>query len=402
MQETDPGTVLRVDDQPANIVALTEMLRVTGLKILSARGGSEAVQVVASERPDIVLLDISMPPGIDGYETLSRLREMDGARDIPVIFLSSHQDVGSKVRGLELGAVDFIAKPFHAEEVIARVNTHLTIRALRVSLAERNAELERVNRRMKEDLEAAGQVQRALLPASLPEAEGYTFGWAYRPCHELGGDSLDIFRLDDETIGFYLLDVSGHGVPASLLAISATRSLAPRSDRSSLVLDPGWETGPLRIVPPAEVVRRLNLINQLDGDRNPHFITMVYGLLDCRTGVVRYVCAGHPDPIVVTADGSTPPMPKGSVPVGLMPESRFEELEVHLEPGDRMFIHSDGLNEQRNPTRTEFGLDRLQQALVRSCEPVPSAVDGIVARVVEWSGGEVTDDLSILGIGRAA
>ncbi len=263
------------------------------------------------------------------------------------------------------------------------------------------AQLKSAYGRMKRDLESAGRVQRALLPEALPEVDGYEFGWEYRPCDELGGDSLDIYRVDERTIALYVLDVSGHGVPASLLAITATRSLAPRTDRSSLVLEPGWNEGEHRAVGPGEVVRRLNAMNQMDPARNPHFVTMIYALLDTTTGVVRYACAGHPGPIVVRADGSVRSVDGGSPPVGVMPDQVYQELTLTLEPGDRLFLHSDGLNEQRNVEGEEFGRERLR-GILASSEGACSAIERGVGAVAEWATEQerIGDDLSLVGVAR--
>ncbi len=398
----DGATILMVDDNATNLQILFKTLQQTGHRLLAARSGEEALQTAEKARPDLILLDIMMPPGIDGYETIQRLKADEGLRETPVIFLSSLDDTSNKVRGLELGAVDFVTKPFQAEEVIARVQTHLTINRLQADLADRNAQLEAANQRMKHDLDAAGRVQQALLPTTLPECEGYGFGWAYKPCNELGGDALDVFRINDEVIAFYLLDVSGHGVPASLLAVTATRSLAPRCDRSSLVIEPGWDPGTYSAVAPDEVMRRLNVMNPMDPPRNPHFITMIYGLLEPQHGRVRYACAGHPGPIVVRADGSATIVDGGSAPVGLVPNSQFEVMQIDLEPGDRLFIHSDGLYEQKSQdTLEQFGRERLRSGLQQAEGDVQQAVDHTVEVVRRWSGSDqLDDDLSLLGIGR--
>lgn len=403
MTQTMKGvsTILMVDDNPTNLQVLYGTLEDPDRRLLAARSGEEALQIANSGRPDLILLDIMMPPGIDGYETLRRLKADEELRDIPVIFLSSLDDTDAKVRGLKYGAVDYISKPFQAEEVIARVNTHLTIRCLQTDLAERNAQLAAANQRMKTDLEAAARVQQALLPTSLPICEGFEFGWAYKPCHELGGDSLDIFQIDDNTIGFYLLDVSGHGVPASLLAITATRSLSPRSDRSSIVTEQGWEPGSSRVVPPGEVLRRLNVLNPMEGERNPHFITMIYATLDVRSGVVRYACAGHPGPILMRENGAIETLDGGSLPLGLSHETAYETATLNLESGDRLFLHSDGLNEQLNRSGVEFGRDRLRHELAADTGCVTKAIDGAMDAVQAWADDVVlSDDLSLLGVMR--
>ncbi len=399
--EQSVSTVLMVDDNATNLQVLFKTLQPSGHRLLAAKSGEEAVKTAMQTTPDLILLDIMMPPGMDGYETLKRLKSEPAIAEVPVIFLSSLDAIESKVKGLELGAVDYISKPFETAEVIARVDTHLKLRRLQAELTQRNLELAQANNRMKSDLEAAGRVQQALLPRSLPDCDGYNFGWAYRPCDELGGDALDIFKIDDDTVGFYLLDVSGHGVPASLLAVTATRSLQPRPDRSSIVLEPGWDPGSPKIVPPNEVIRRLNIMNPMDSDRNPHFITMIYGLLQLSTGTIRYACAGHPGPIVVPSEGTPRIVDAGSVPVGLMPDAEFEELELRLNPGDRVYIHSDGLNEQRNGHGQELGREQLRDLLASLGNDAMTSAESAISSIDSWSGTEdIGDDLSIVALYR--
>jgi len=135
---------LLVDDNPTNLQLLFGTLKGLGHKLLVAKSGEDALKVAQWAQPDLILLDILMA-GIDGFETCARLKADPVTRDIAVIFLSALDDTADKIKGLSLGAVDYIAKPFQAEEVIARVETHLEIAHLRSQLAERNRQLEAAN-----------------------------------------------------------------------------------------------------------------------------------------------------------------------------------------------------------------------------------------------------------------
>ena len=142
--QTDNSTILLVDDNPTNLQLLFGTLRGLGHKLLVAKSGEDALKVAQWAHPDLILLDILMS-GIDGFETCERLKADPETRDIAVIFLSALDDTDDKIKGLSMGAVDYISKPFQAEEVIARVGTHLTIARLRNELAERNRQLEAAN-----------------------------------------------------------------------------------------------------------------------------------------------------------------------------------------------------------------------------------------------------------------
>lgn len=407
--DTPMHRVLLVDDNPTNLQVLYETLQDLGLQLLVARSGEQALEIAGKARPSLILLDIMMPPGIDGYETCRRLKADPVTRDAGIIFLSALEDTADKVKAFEAGGSDYVPKPFEAAEVVARVKTQLKIIQLQADLTARNEQLAHRNRelqeaagRIRKDLDAAAKVQRGLLPKAEPECQGYSFSWQYYPCTALGGDALDIYRIDDEHVAFYLLDVSGHGVPAALLAVTASRSLAPRADRSSLVVEPGWDSGSFRAVPPAEVLRRINLVFPMDPG-NPQYLTMIYGLLRVSTGEVRYACGGHPGPILVRRDGTAESLDPagGSRPVGMFADTAYEEKSLALEPGDRLFLHSDGLYEQTNGEDEDFGRQRLRELLARPADEFGDVLRGAVDAVRNWNGEqEVDDDLSVLGVAR--
>ena len=163
-----------------------------------------------------------------------------------------------------------------------------------------NQDLSHANQRMKRDLDAAARVQQTLLPDNLPEVQGLSFAWSYRPCDELAGDALNIVRINDDLIAVYLLDVSGHGVPAALLSVTATRGLNPRAGgAASLVAGPGANP---QAVDPVQVASRLNSLYPM-ASNGDHYFTMIYGLLDVHTRRLRFTVAGHPGPILAPTGG---------------------------------------------------------------------------------------------------
>ena len=196
------STILLVDDNPTNLQLLFGTLKGLGYKLLVAQSGEDALKVAQWAQPDLILLDILMS-GMDGFETCEKLKESPQTRDIAVIFLSALDDTDDKIKGLSMGAVDYIAKPFQAEEVIARVETHLTIARLRTELAERNRQLEAANQPILDsvgdgiyglDLEGVitfanpaatrltGYVQEGLIGQSLHELHMYA-RWDGSPYH---------------------------------------------------------------------------------------------------------------------------------------------------------------------------------------------------------------------------
>ncbi len=136
------GNILIVDDSPENLSVLTRILSEQGYQVRPAISGELALKAVQKSPPDLILLDIMMTPGIDGYEVCRQLKEQEQSHDVPVIFMSALHDTMNKVNAFEVGGVDYITKPFQIEEVLARVNTHLVLRNLQKHLKEKNAQLE--------------------------------------------------------------------------------------------------------------------------------------------------------------------------------------------------------------------------------------------------------------------
>ncbi len=386
----DGDRLLLVDDTPTNLQVLYQTLDGRGHELLIAQNGEEALTLAREARPSLILLDIMMP-GIDGFETCRRLKDDPDTQEAAVIFMSALDETKDKVKGLELGAVDYITKPFQAEEVIARVNTHLTIRRL-------NRQLAASNRRMKQDLDAAAKVQHALLPQTPPSVTGSRFAWTYRPCDELAGDSLNVFAFDDRHVGLYVVDVSGHGVPAALLAVSVTHNLVHRSgDSSSLVVAAG--EGEDAITSPGWVATRLNELYPMAAQANKYF-TLVYGVLDTHTGRFRYVCAGHPGPIRVRPGEPAAVFDQPDFPVGIVGGHQFEESVIELQPGDRLYMHSDGILEEFNGEQVQFGRDRLHAVLDdAAAEPLDRSTAAVVDALTAWRGDDrFTDDVTILAV----
>jgi len=391
--------ILLVDDNPTNLQVLYQTLGGRGHELRVAKSGEDALAIARKVRPHLVLLDIMMPPGIDGFETLARLKAEPELAETAVILCSALDETKDKVRGLDLGAVDYITKPFEADEVIARVDTHLTLFRLRRDLARRNAELEAANRRMKEDLDAAARVQEALLPAASLELEDFDFAWRYRPCTELAGDALNLVRLDEDRVGLYVVDVSGHGVPAALLSVAVTRSLSPSADPAALVPLPGASQAIDHS--PADTASRLNTLYPMAGNGN-HYFTLIYGILDATAHTFRFVTAGHPGPVVVPRDGGGRHVLVPSLPLGIVPHVPYADSVVELAPGDRVYLLSDGLYEERRDDGTQFGLERLTEALTAHRRlPLDRSLDAVLEDLATWRGDDrFTDDVSVLGVER--
>ena len=393
-------TILIVDDNPTNLQLLFHTLAGRGHRVLVADSGATALKIAARARPELILLDIMMPE-MDGYEVCRRICNNPETAESSVIFLSALNKTEDKVMGLRLGAVDYITKPFEPAEVIARVETHLTIQRLRRSLELRNKELQAANQRMHDDMAAAARVQGALLPDKVPGNPSIDAAWAWHPSDQLAGDSLNIFAFDERYLGVYVLDVSGHGVPAALLSVTVSRSLTPYSDSFSLVTDSVRGEQGFTIVDPTEVANRLNRVYPMNPEARL-FFTIIYGIIDTSNGEFRYVAAGHPGPLVVRYSGEVEMHEATGIPIGVLEQASYDEGRVQLQPGDRLFAYTDGIYEERDIDDEEFGFDRLRQALADSRREVLAvAIDGLIDRLGDWHGGRhFRDDVTLLGVER--
>jgi PAS domain S-box-containing protein len=277
------------------------------------------------------------------------------------------------------------------------------------ALRQATAELEEANRRIKRDLEMASVIQRSYLPPRTPAVKGVRIAWELVPCDELAGDTLNIVSLEDRHVVFYVIDVSGHGVQAALLSAALTHWLLPSADgraggagaaAGGEDADTAGAVGVERAgayLSPVAVAEHLNKRFPLDPETGQYF-TMIYGVLDVHSREFRFVTAGHPAPIHVTRDRQPLLHPSRGLPVGIVAEPQFEENVLRLEPGDRVYLYSDGLIDIVNAKGEPFETERLREELLRARgEPIEKSVEAVVSSVKRWSRGtHVEDDISIL------
>ena len=372
-------SILLVDDNPTNLQVLFQTLEGVGCKLLVAKNGEIALSIAGKALPDLILLDIMMP-GIDGYEVCRQLKANRATSSIPVIFLSALGDTEDKVKGLQLGAVDYVTKPFQPDEVIARVNTHLTIHRLK-------REVESQKDQLEHELEAVSEVQRKLLPKQLPVIDGFKLGVHYETSRYAGGDYYDVVELPDNCWGFLIADAEGHSAPAAVL-MAMTCAL--------------FRSYPGSAADPAEVIHYLN--EHLCKVADPSFMTALYAFYDASAHTMRMARAGHPLPMVFrNSDQKAIELTcPGVYPLGIEPyEIEIPVTEVKLEPGDRFLIYTDGLTERFDEEGQTYGEERLLKLLATDSAHDPQGVIGAIMADVEQFAGELPaddDQALLLGI----
>jgi phosphoserine phosphatase RsbU/P len=404
------SSVLVVDDTEANRDTLGRRLQRHGYIVAAASDGPEALKMIEQRRFDLVLLDIMMP-GMSGLDVLQRIRQTRSTTELPVIMATARDQSDDIVKAFSMGASDYVTKPLDFPVVLARVQTHLTLKHsvekvlnLERCLSEHNTALEAANGKLTQaavrtqrDLQAAARIQESFLPKSHLKAGRLQFDWTFRPCEALAGDSLNICPLDADHLGVYVLDVTGHGVAAALLAVAATRVLSPASDPDSLLVHVNPDTGNREPLPPAQVADRLNRKFAWGSDTE-QFVTLFYAVVNIKSGDFRYVSAGHPGAIhlkhsspAVTLDGS-------GMPIGIG-ESYLDQT-AHLDPGDRLYLYSDGVTEAMSPQRDLFGKQRLVEVLDRGRTlKLKESIALLMTEINDWCGSTPpSDDISVVGI----
>ena len=393
--DNEHGTLLVVDDNEMNRDMLSRRLARRGHTVEVAEGGLQALEMIEATDYDVVLLDIMMP-GIDGYETLERIRGGHDSGDLPVIMATAKDQSEDVVAALKLGANDYVTKPFDFPVVLARVQTQLQLKRSREALAHAHG-------RMKKDLEAAARIQAAFLPTeTIVEANGVRCAWRYVPCDELAGDTLGIVPLDEARVGVYVVDVSGHGVPSALLSVSLSRLFSADPGSSVLWTADAGVTEP-RVATPQEVMEELYRRFPYDVQTGQYF-TMVYAVVDLENRKLTYASAGH-EPMIVIGPNREPEYSSSTgQPIALVPamimKSTYEERTVDIAPGDRVYLYSDGIPEARDAEGEQYSNDRLTEKLVELLgSDLDEGLPVILETVRVWQGGpHFDDDVTIVGV----
>jgi PAS domain S-box-containing protein len=261
------------------------------------------------------------------------------------------------------------------------------------------SEREKIQNVVLRQLQELALAQKRLLPSHQTSIGGIRFDWLLLPTALGGGDALGCFPLGDSHAAFYALDVVGQGITPSLFSLVLHMFLSPHPDDGGILVDGASEPGHIRVLPPAEVVRRLNTRFYLRDDTNPYF-TMSYGTVELATGKLRLVRAGHPFPLLQKADGAMQQLRIEGYAVGLFPSADIICEDLQLDRGDRLFLYSDGLMDCTNSSGVSFGERRLEDAIKAGrAKGLSQVVADLRAAIVKWRGSEVfNDDISLFAL----
>ena len=402
----EQARVLIVDDVEANRDLLARHVRREGHAVAMAVDGAEALTMLRAEPFDVVFLDVMMP-GMSGDEVLAVIKGDEHLRHIPVIMVSAADQQEIVVRCLELGAEDYLPKPFNPTILRARARAALDRKRLHDQRQLHAESLER-------ELEIGRRIQQHFLPSALPSVPGLEIDAHLASARQVSGDFFDAFRTgDDGRVMLVVGDVCDKGVGAALfmalfrsliravgdpLTGGAARIVGGR--RSLVQAAARTDSGGALLSRVAGFTN--DYIARVHGEANM-FATAFLAIIDPATGALDYVNAGHDPALLATADGRVSEL-KGTGPaLGLLPELGFASGSVLLDPGDTLVLYTDGIVEARNRHGGVFGIERLAQVLE---EPVASAADAkhkILDHLHAFTdGADQADDVTVLVVRRPA
>ena len=399
--------LLIVDDDKAARSSLSRDLQQLHHEVRSAADGSEAWKILQQEHISLVITDWRMPQ-MDGLELCRRIRSGDLPKYVYVILMTTKDDKDALIAGMEAGADDFVVKPFSKGELHARLKAGERILKLQRVLAQRNEELSESNKKLsqaysviKMDLEAGAKIQSSLLPESASTIYGVQFDSIFLPSTFVAGDIFNYFRLDEHHIGFYVLDVAGHGIPSAMLSVTLSKALSPTNHQECVLKQfvPAPDPPYYKIISPARAVQVLNQRFQADDDTMQYF-TMVYGLFDTRDGRVAITQAGHPPPILLQKGANATLVGTGGYPVGMLPDVDYEKEEFTVNKGDRLILYSDGITECTNSNQVQFSVERLIDILEKGRNlPLRKLMESIEEGLRLWrKNDDFEDDMTLLAI----
>lgn len=371
--------ILIIDDDSTTQMLLKRTLVMQGYDITLASDGEEGLIRAKTVRPALIICDWIMPRK-NGLEVCNQIKSTPELSTTFFILLTSLGSVDDRVKGLDAGADDFLCKPIEMNELKARVRAGLRLHQL-------SKDLENQKHLLEAELAEAAEYVSTILPEPL-QHPSLSIDACFIPSRQLGGDSFDYFWLDDRHLVFYLLDVSGHGLRASLPSLSVINLLRSRGLYN------------VDYCQPNTVLHGLNQTFQMN-DRNDKYFTIWYGVYDCKKRCLTYSSAGHPPAILIEpkTHNVEQRLKTPGVPVGMFPNIKYVNASCKIAANSSLYVFSDGLYEIEPQNNTHWGLDRLINLLKKYQQTPKRDLQRLLQYIRTWHPNfQFEDDLSILQI----
>jgi len=361
--------ILVVDDSIQCRKHLEKILVSEGYFVTLAQDGEDAVKKTDMMTPNLILLDIIMP-GMNGFEVMEKIRSNPAILNVPVIFLTGNDDNVSKIKAFDLGAVDYIVKPFNPSEVRARVNVHL-----------RNAiQTNTIIRTQAEKLKQIEVVRDSMLikPEDIPQAK---FAVIHSAVLEAGGDFYDVVHSSGQRHVYFVADLSGHDIAASYM-VPAVKALIKQNS-----------------LPIYSIEESLSMMNRVLVQimEDEKYMTGFYLIIDRALDRITWVGAGHPQAVYIPVSGEPVLLESTCGVIGMFEMEKFSSITRRVEKGDRIVLITDGLLETgENPTvwckKTDFLLQLVKENRHLPLDELPLAIyNGSVDK-----NSKLTDDIIVL------
>jgi sigma-B regulation protein RsbU (phosphoserine phosphatase) len=381
------GLVLVVDDNEMNRDMLSRRLQRQGHQVEIATQGREALAMIETRKFDLVLLDIMMPE-MNGYEVLEFLKADHNLRHLPVIMITAVDEIESVVRCIELGADDYLPKPFNPVLLKARINASLEKKWLRDQQEAYTRQLDLENRRKSDELEQARQIQLLMLPTAPPLLPHLEIAACQKTASEVGGDYYDFFRQVDGKLFVAIGDATGHGV-ASGLMVAMTKASLLATDEAELTT----------------LLKKINrVLTHIDLGRQLNMSLMLLEIspLDNGRVTVRASGGGIPPIYILRPGGLAEEVMISGLPLGITEQTYYTLTEFTLKPGEIILLMSDGLPETFNSRRELLGFKQLKQTL-QQLDVASLSAEQILERVStisdEWAAGyPLQDDVTLVAL----
>ena len=365
VQQTSSLRILIGDDQPDVLEALRLLFKGAGHRTVAVDSPASLLRASQAESFDLILMDLNYARDTtSGQEGLDLLNRLQSARNsVPIVVMTAWGNIDLAVEAMRRGASDFVQKPWDNRRLLETVD-------------------KQSRTRQTSEIDLARHVQRKLFPQQPVASARFTCVANCLPARDVSGDYYDFIEMQNGITGIVLADVSGKGMAAALLMANLQASFR---SQSALAMD-----NPLKL---------LESVNSLFHKSTPpeHYATLFYAQYDERTRWLRYVNCGHPQPMLIRADGCVERLDSAGQVLGLFPTWTGQMQTAQLHPGDTAAFFSDGISEAGIESEREYGEERLMSLLTSNNKRDPVAMMHSVLDSVEaFTGGRQEDDRTLI------